>query len=78
MASDRDSWNSSGVIYDPDGLVLTAAHVVEGSDTVTVRLADGTSRDGTVVGTDTDSDIGVVAIDGVFPMAVSAPARAAT
>jgi putative serine protease PepD len=54
----------SGVIYDPDGLVLTAAHVVEGSTTVTVRLADGTSRDGTVVGTDTDSDIGVVAIDG--------------
>ena len=54
----------SGVIYDPDGLVLTAAHVVEGSDTVTLRLADGTSRDGTVLGTDTDSDIGVVAIDG--------------
>ena len=54
----------SGVIYDPDGLVLTAAHVVEGSDTVTLRLADGTSRDGTVLGTDTESDIGVVAIDG--------------
>ena len=54
----------SGVIYDPDGLVLTAAHVVEGSNTVTLRLADGTSRDGTVLGTDTESDIGVVAIDG--------------
>ena len=54
----------SGVIYDPDGLVLTAAHVVEGSTAVTIRLADGTTRDGTVVGTDTDSDIGVVAIDG--------------
>ena len=54
----------SGVIYDPDGLVLTAAHVVEGSATVTLRLADGTSRDGTVLGTDTESDIGVVAIDG--------------
>ena len=69
----------SGVIYDPDGLVLTAAHVVEGSTEVTVRLADGTSRDGTVVGTDTDSDIGVVAIDGgadglpVAVLAASAP-----
>jgi putative serine protease PepD len=52
----------SGVIYDPDGLVLTAAHVVEGNPTVTVRLADGTTRDGDVVGADTDSDIGVVAI----------------
>ena len=54
----------SGVIYDPDGLVLTAAHVVEGSTSVTLRLADGTTRDGAVVGTDTDSDIGVVSIDG--------------
>ncbi|MET0880276.1 MAG: trypsin-like peptidase domain-containing protein [Acidimicrobiales bacterium] len=54
----------SGVIYDPDGLILTAAHVVAGSEHVTLRLADGTTRDGTVVGTDTDSDIGVVSIDG--------------
>jgi putative serine protease PepD len=54
----------SGVIYDPDGLILTAAHVVEGSTSVTLRLADGTTRDGTVVGTDANSDIGVVSIDG--------------
>jgi putative serine protease PepD len=53
----------SGVIYDPDGLILTAAHVVTGNDTVTVRLADGSTRDGTVVGFDTDSDIGVVSIE---------------
>ena len=44
----------SGVIYDPDGLILTAAHVVEGADTVTVRMADGSSEEGTVVGTDTE------------------------
>jgi S1-C subfamily serine protease len=64
----------SGVIYDPDGLILTAAHVVEGSDAVTVRLADGTAVDGNVVGADTDSDIGVVAIDGRddLPVAVLA------
>ena len=31
----------SGVIYDASGLILTAAHVVNGSDTVDVRLADG-------------------------------------
>ncbi len=64
----------SGVIYDPDGLVLTAAHVIEGSDTVTVRLADGTTVDGNVVGADTDSDIGVVALEGEgdLPVAVLA------
>jgi S1-C subfamily serine protease len=53
----------SGVIYDPDGLVLTAAHVIQGNQNVTVRLADGRSLQGTVVGADTDSDIGVVAIE---------------
>ena len=53
----------SGVIYDPDGLVLTAAHVVEGADTVTVRMADGSIEEGTVVGTHTESDIAVVSID---------------
>jgi S1-C subfamily serine protease len=52
----------SGVIYDPDGLVMTAAHVVEGSTAVTVRLADGSAVDGTVVGTNQVSDIGVVHI----------------
>jgi putative serine protease PepD len=64
----------SGVIYDPDGLILTAAHVVEGSGAVTVRLADGTAVDGNVVGADTDSDIGVVAIEGRddLPVAVLA------
>jgi putative serine protease PepD len=65
----------SGVVYDPDGLVLTAAHVVEGSTDVTLRLADGTTRDGTVVGADTASDIGVVSIDGGgdgLPVAVMA------
>jgi S1-C subfamily serine protease len=67
----------SGVIYDPDGLVLTAAHVVEGNETVTVRLADGTTHQGTVVGADTDSDVGVVSIDDApndLPVAVLATA----
>jgi S1-C subfamily serine protease len=64
----------SGVIYDPDGLILTAAHVVEGSSQVTVRLADGTALDGTVVGADTDSDVGVVSIEPTpdLPVAVLA------
>jgi S1-C subfamily serine protease len=28
-------------IYDPKGLALTAAHVIEDADELTVRLADG-------------------------------------
>jgi len=52
----------SGIIYDADGLILTAAHVVAGESTVTVRLADGTVLDGEVVGTDPGTDIGVVRV----------------
>lgn len=54
----------SGVIYDTDGLILTAAHVVEGSGTVTVRLADGTSTQGTVLGFHSETDVAVVGIPG--------------
>lgn len=52
----------SGVIYD-QGLILTAAHVVAGEDTVLVRLEDGENVEGTVVGGTSEADIAVVRID---------------
>jgi S1-C subfamily serine protease len=53
----------SGVIYDSRGYILTAAHVVDGADQVIVRLADGTSLRGRVLGTDDSNDVGVVKVD---------------
>jgi S1-C subfamily serine protease len=53
----------SGVIFDADGLILTAAHVVAGNSQVTVRLANGDRYQGEVVGADGSSDIAVVEID---------------
>jgi S1-C subfamily serine protease len=53
----------SGVIFDADGLILTAAHVIEDADAVQVRLADGRLLGGLVVGLNAATDIGVVAID---------------
>jgi putative serine protease PepD len=53
----------SGVIYDSDGLILTAAHVVGTDLQVTIRLADGVQLTGEVVGTDPNSDIAVISID---------------
>jgi S1-C subfamily serine protease len=53
----------SGVIYSEDGYILTAAHVVGNADSVQVRLADGSSVDGTVVGADEETDVAVVQID---------------
>jgi S1-C subfamily serine protease len=52
----------SGVVYDSDGLVLTAAHVVSGASELTVRLADGTRIRGEVVGSDEATDVAVVRV----------------
>ena len=65
----------SGVIYDQSGLILTVAHVVGNSRTVDVRLADGSTVSGQVVGADTPTDIAVVRID---PSDVHAVATLAT
>lgn len=53
----------SGVIYDADGLIVTAAHVVEGSETVRVRFADGEQAIGTVLGSAPEVDIAVIEVD---------------
>jgi putative serine protease PepD len=50
----------SGVVYDKNGLILTAAHVVEGSTDVVVRLSDGRRVNGEVLGTDPGTDIAVI------------------
>ncbi|MCP3939731.1 MAG: trypsin-like serine protease [Actinomycetia bacterium] len=62
----------SGVVYDSSGLVLTAAHVVEGADTVLVLLSDGRKVEGQVVGSHQLSDIGVVSIEAPAGLAVAA------
>jgi S1-C subfamily serine protease len=53
----------SGVIYDSNGLILTAAHVVAGSETVTVRFEDGEEIQGTVLGGTSGADVAVVQVD---------------
>jgi S1-C subfamily serine protease len=54
----------SGVVYD-NGLIMTNAHVVGTSTTVTVRNASGSAYKGDVLGADTGTDIAVVRVDGL-------------
>ena len=68
---ETESGLGSGFVYDESGLILTAAHVIEGSRSVTVRFADGTRLSGTVVGTDSSTDVGVVRIEPVEGMVVA-------
>jgi S1-C subfamily serine protease len=52
----------SGVIFTPDGYILTNSHVVDNARQVIVTLADGHDLQGTVVGQDPDTDVAVVRI----------------
>lgn len=53
----------SGVIYAENGLIVTAAHVLQGEEEVRIRFYDGEQVDGTVLGTSPDVDIAVIQVD---------------
>ncbi len=53
----------SGFIINKGGDILTNAHVVNGTDTVTVTLKDGRSFEGVVEGVDDITDLAVIHID---------------
>jgi Do/DeqQ family serine protease len=52
----------SGVIVDKEGYVLTNLHVVEGADTIKVRLNDGREFPATLKGQDRRTDLAVLSI----------------
>ena len=53
----------SGVIFDPNGYIVTNNHVVEGAQEISVSLADGRTIKGKVVGADPATDLAVVKVD---------------
>ncbi len=61
----------SGVIFQSDGLILTNAHVVEGTDRVNVGLQNGRRVEGRVVGRDRLTDLAVVRLNGPGPWPVA-------
>jgi serine protease Do len=64
------SSRGSGFIFNPDGYILTAHHVVDGAKEIEVRLADGQRLHGQVVATDPQVDFAIVKIGGAgnFPI----------
>ena len=53
----------SGFVVSSDGLILTNAHVVDGSNKVEVTLKDGRTFEGKVMGTDSLTDVAVIKIE---------------
>ena len=56
--------SGSGFIIDPKGYVLTNNHVVNNATDITVTLEDKRTFKATVVGTDGETDVAVIKIDG--------------
>lgn len=76
-ADGERSWGS-GVLIRSDGLLLTAHHVVDGAASVRVVLDDGRDLVARLVGSDPDTDIAVLDLEGDgFPTVTMADDREA-
>ena len=54
----------SGVIISKDGYIVTNNHVIEGADEIDVKLNDNREYKGKLIGTDPNTDLALVKIEG--------------
>jgi S1-C subfamily serine protease len=60
----RAAGSGSGVVFTPDGYVLTNAHVVRSARRLRISFTDGSLHDAAPVGADEATDLAVVRVDG--------------
>lgn len=56
--------SGSGVIISADGYIVTNNHVVEGADELTITLNDNKEYSARIIGTDKNTDLALIKIDG--------------
>jgi serine protease Do len=58
----------SGFVIDPEGIVVTNNHVIDGADRIEVTFTDGTTLPATVAGTDPKTDLAVLRVESDRPL----------
>jgi putative serine protease PepD len=53
----------TGFVVDGKGHIVTAAHVVDGASSISVKFQDGTTRTAKLLGTDDATDVAVLSVD---------------
>ena len=53
----------SGVVFSADGYIMTNHHVIDGAQTITVTLRNGSSYPASIVGDDSMTDLALLKID---------------
>lgn len=57
------SGTGSGVIYRPDGYIVTNHHVIDGAKEIIVQLSDGRELTAKLLGSDSITDLAVIKVD---------------
>lgn len=60
---------ATGVVWSADGVIVTAHHVVERDDHISVVAHDGTEHSATLIGRDPHNDLAVLKVDGALTAA---------
>lgn len=55
---------ATGIVWSADGVIVTAHHVVERDEDITVTLSDGSTHDATLIGRDPANDMAVLKVEG--------------
>lgn len=61
--SARPRFGATGIIWSADGLIVTADHVVDREEDITVGLPDGRELTATLVGRDRTTDLALLKVD---------------